>query len=184
MPGIRITTPALTPSPSNTSTNSWAKRKCWPRCMRFTRLKFSAKPMAARVYAPKPGKCAICTCWKPPPTCREYGLSTRRRSSTWTARPGSNHTSTVTIAMAICSAVISIGSPRAIGQCPMRILQSILSSGRSWSARSRLTSNRVSRQCAILPGRESPERECWYINMGAVDKSFFSTDAMVRAASF
>ena len=35
-----------------------------------------------------------------------------------------------------------------------------------------------------LPGRESPERECWYINMGAVDKSFFSTDAMVRAASF
>jgi hypothetical protein len=35
-----------------------------------------------------------------------------------------------------------------------------------------------------LPGRETPERECWYINMGAVDKSFFSTDAMVRAASF
>ena len=103
---------------------------------------------------PKPGKCAICTCWKPPPTCREYGLSTRRRSSTWTARPGSNHTSTVTIAMAICSAVISIGSPRAIGQCPMRILQSILSSGRSWSARSRLTSNQVSRQCAICPAEE------------------------------
>jgi hypothetical protein len=35
-----------------------------------------------------------------------------------------------------------------------------------------------------LPGRESAEHECWYINMGAVDKNFFSTDAMVRAASF
>jgi hypothetical protein len=35
-----------------------------------------------------------------------------------------------------------------------------------------------------LPGIETPERECWYINMGAVDKNFFTTDAMVRAASF
>jgi hypothetical protein len=33
-----------------------------------------------------------------------------------------------------------------------------------------------------LPGRETPERECWYINMGAVDKNFFTNDAMVRAA--
>jgi uncharacterized protein DUF1329 len=33
-----------------------------------------------------------------------------------------------------------------------------------------------------LPGIETPERECWYINMGAVDKSFFSPDAMVAAA--
>ena len=35
-----------------------------------------------------------------------------------------------------------------------------------------------------LPGNETPEHECWYINMGAVDKAFFTTDAMVRAASF
>ena len=35
-----------------------------------------------------------------------------------------------------------------------------------------------------LPGMETPERECWYINMGAVDKSSFTTDAMVRAANF
>jgi hypothetical protein len=35
-----------------------------------------------------------------------------------------------------------------------------------------------------LPGLETPERECWYINMGAVDRSNFTTDAMVRAASF
>ena len=33
-----------------------------------------------------------------------------------------------------------------------------------------------------LPGIETPERECWYINMGAVDKSFFTTDALVRSA--
>jgi hypothetical protein len=33
-----------------------------------------------------------------------------------------------------------------------------------------------------LPGLQTPERECWYINMGAVDKSFFTTDAMVKAA--
>jgi Protein of unknown function (DUF1329) len=31
-----------------------------------------------------------------------------------------------------------------------------------------------------LPGLETPERECWYINMGAVDKNFFTTDAMVK----
>ncbi len=35
-----------------------------------------------------------------------------------------------------------------------------------------------------LPGRDTPERECWYINMGAVERSFFTTDAMVRAADF
>jgi hypothetical protein len=35
---------------------------------------------------------------------------------------------------------------------------------------------------AYLPGLETPERECWYINMGAVDKTFFTTDALVRAA--
>ncbi len=32
-----------------------------------------------------------------------------------------------------------------------------------------------------LPGHETPERECWYINMGAVHRNFFTTDAMVRA---
>jgi hypothetical protein len=32
-----------------------------------------------------------------------------------------------------------------------------------------------------LPGHDTPERECWYINMGAVHRDFFSTDAMVRA---
>jgi Protein of unknown function (DUF1329) len=33
-----------------------------------------------------------------------------------------------------------------------------------------------------LPGQHTPERECWYINMGAVDKDFFTTQAMVAAA--
>ena len=33
-----------------------------------------------------------------------------------------------------------------------------------------------------LPGAETPERECWYINMGAVDKSFFSNASIVKAA--
>lgn len=32
-----------------------------------------------------------------------------------------------------------------------------------------------------LPGPDTPERECWYINMGAVDRNFFSTEAMARA---
>jgi len=35
-----------------------------------------------------------------------------------------------------------------------------------------------------LPGMETPERECWYINMGAVDRSFFTTENMFKAASF
>lgn len=33
-----------------------------------------------------------------------------------------------------------------------------------------------------LPGQETPERETWYINMGSVDKSFFTTQAMRNAA--
>ncbi len=32
-----------------------------------------------------------------------------------------------------------------------------------------------------LPSPNSPERECWYINMGAVDREFFTTEAMTRA---
>ena len=33
-----------------------------------------------------------------------------------------------------------------------------------------------------LPARDTPERECWYINMGAVDRSFFTPNAMQEAA--
>ncbi len=33
-----------------------------------------------------------------------------------------------------------------------------------------------------LPGQHTPERECWYINMGAVDKDFISVKAMVASA--
>jgi len=33
-----------------------------------------------------------------------------------------------------------------------------------------------------LPGQHTPERECWYINMGAVSRDFFTTEAMVKAA--
>ncbi len=33
-----------------------------------------------------------------------------------------------------------------------------------------------------LPGQNTPEHECWYINMGAVDRDFFTTASMVRAA--
>ncbi|MGA6972177.1 MAG: DUF1329 domain-containing protein [Candidatus Binatus sp.] len=32
-----------------------------------------------------------------------------------------------------------------------------------------------------LPGADTPERECWYINMGAVDRSFFTTEALTKA---
>jgi Protein of unknown function (DUF1329) len=39
----------------------------------------------------------------------------------------------------------------------------------------------ISSQC-YLPGRETPERETWYINMGAVDKDFFTANAMQEAA--
>jgi hypothetical protein len=33
-----------------------------------------------------------------------------------------------------------------------------------------------------LPGPNTPEHECWYINMGAVDRNFFTVDALQRAA--
>lgn len=43
------------------------------------------------------------------------------------------------------------------------------------------TQGNFSTMC-YLPGQNTPERECWYINMGAVDKSFFTVKAMVAAA--
>jgi uncharacterized protein DUF1329 len=33
-----------------------------------------------------------------------------------------------------------------------------------------------------LPGQQTPERECWYINMGAVNRNFFDTQSMVKSA--
>jgi hypothetical protein len=39
----------------------------------------------------------------------------------------------------------------------------------------------ISTMC-YLPGQHSPERECWYINMGAVNRGFFTIKAMVAAA--
>lgn len=33
-----------------------------------------------------------------------------------------------------------------------------------------------------LPSPNTPERECWYINMGALGRDFFTVDAMVKAA--
>ena len=33
-----------------------------------------------------------------------------------------------------------------------------------------------------LPSPKAPERECWYISMGAVDKDFFTTEALVKDA--
>jgi hypothetical protein len=39
----------------------------------------------------------------------------------------------------------------------------------------------ISSMC-YLPGQHTPERECWYINMGAVDKDFCTVRAMEAAA--
>ncbi len=33
----------------------------------------------------------------------------------------------------------------------------------------------------FMPGRHSPERECWYIDMGTVDPGFFNPNAMMNA---
>jgi hypothetical protein len=34
----------------------------------------------------------------------------------------------------------------------------------------------------FLPSTETPERECWYINMASVDRNFFTVAAMVKSA--
>ncbi|MGH7782187.1 MAG: DUF1329 domain-containing protein [Candidatus Binataceae bacterium] len=39
----------------------------------------------------------------------------------------------------------------------------------------------ISTMC-YLPGQHTPERECWYINMGAISKDFCTVKAMVAAA--
>jgi hypothetical protein len=43
------------------------------------------------------------------------------------------------------------------------------------------TQSNFSTMC-YLPGQHTPERECWYINMGAVDKDFCTVKSMVAAA--
>jgi hypothetical protein len=37
------------------------------------------------------------------------------------------------------------------------------------------------RRAHELPSLKPPSGECSYINMGALDKNFFTTDAMVKA---
>ena len=32
-----------------------------------------------------------------------------------------------------------------------------------------------------MPGRETQERECWYIDMGVVDNQFFTPQALTNA---
>jgi Protein of unknown function (DUF1329) len=43
------------------------------------------------------------------------------------------------------------------------------------------TQGNYSTMC-YLPGQHTPERECWYINMGAIDKDFCTVKSMVAAA--
>src|SRR6266852_3999109 len=43
------------------------------------------------------------------------------------------------------------------------------------------TQGNFSTMC-YLPGQHTPERECWYINMGAIDKDFCTVKGMVAAA--
>ena len=43
------------------------------------------------------------------------------------------------------------------------------------------TQGNFSTMC-YLPGQHTPERECWYLNMGAVDKDFCTVKSMVSAA--
>jgi hypothetical protein len=43
------------------------------------------------------------------------------------------------------------------------------------------TQGNFSTMC-YLPGQHTPERECWYLNMGAVDKDFCTVKSMVAAA--
>ena|SRR5208282_4370185 len=43
------------------------------------------------------------------------------------------------------------------------------------------TQGNFSTMC-YLPGQHTPERECWYINMGAINKDFCTVKAMVAAA--
>jgi hypothetical protein len=31
-----------------------------------------------------------------------------------------------------------------------------------------------------MPGATAPDRECWYIDMGTVDNSFFAPEALER----
>jgi len=48
------------------------------------------------------------------------------------------------------------------------------------SVRTDVTSG-LSTMC-YLPSRETAEREAWYINMGVVDRDFFTVNSMLRAA--
>ena len=43
------------------------------------------------------------------------------------------------------------------------------------------TQGNFSTMC-YLPGQHTPERECWYINQGAVDKEFFTVRVMEAAS--
>ena len=110
---------------------------------------------------------------------KQSGRLDQRPSSTWTAKCGSSPTSIPTIGRVSCCAPTSTGWRIAIVRFRMR--------SRDLSVQARVRGRRGFDRRAVRPrddvlsaGAETPERECWYINMGAVDKDFFTIEAMVR----
>ncbi len=53
--------------------------------------------------------------------------------------------------------------------------------GQLWRTHTIVFRSSALRMC-YLPGRDTPEHECWYINQGAVDKDFFTVRAMEAAS--
>ncbi len=158
-----------------------------PALMPPIRRKCDAPPTVAPALAPKSGRCVTCTSSRRSRVAasgRRLGFWIQKPSSTWTAKCGLSPTSTNTTSRVGSGLTTSGGQLIATGRFRTPRSLFIPSSGPLKLARFRpMFQSGLATMC-YLPGMETPERECWYINMGAVDRSNFTTDAMVRAAAF
>ncbi len=172
------------PKTEQYSTSSWVRKTCWRPFTPSIRPNSDARLTAAPVHAPRLGRCATCTSSRRCPIARASTRLTARTvifmdSEMWFEpyidtydRAGHLFRSHIywlaTRDRPVPDAKVAI--------YPFK--RSFVVGAVSTDVQSGLAT------MCYLPGLETPERECWYINMGAVDRNFFTTDAMVRAASF
>jgi hypothetical protein len=102
-------------------------------------------------------------------------------SSTSTQRRTSECTRISTIARVNSLSTTLRGSSTRTACGLTRASLSILSSASFRPGPHRQTQSGPSTVCHH-PGYDVPEKECWYINMGAVDRTFFNPDSVIRAS--
>ena len=179
---IRIRTSASQPRSKISTTGTWARRRCSRRCMPSIRRRRNAHTMAAKQFAPKTGRCAICT-WSRRSRNRAAISTIPKRifyidSEGWFITASDQYDREGKLWKTIATfntyrdrpvpdAKIAIYPYKRMFQ--LGLVDEDLDTGYS--------------SVVYMPGPTAPDRECWYIDMGTVDNSSSPASARRRALS-